>query len=67
MLISLGNDCDLDLDEIWRDSSSLSTPALTLTVNYDDRLYFLNVAERAKYEVQQPLLVECFFYPDHES
>lgn len=36
-------------------------------MNHDDRLYFPNVAERAKYEVQRPLLVECFFHPDHES
>lgn len=67
MLTPLDNDCNLDLDQIWRNSSRLSTPALTLTVNHDDRLYFPKVAECATYEVQRPLLVECFFHPDHES
>ncbi|CRL27379.1 unnamed protein product [Penicillium camemberti] len=61
------NNCDLDLNQIWRNSSRLSTPALTLTVNHNDRLYYPKVTEYAIYEVQRPLLVKCFFYPDHES
>ncbi|CAI7613186.1 unnamed protein product [Penicillium viridicatum] len=67
MLTPPDNDFDLDLDEIWRHSSRLSTPAPTLAVNHDDRLDFPNAAERATYEAQRPLLVECLFHPDHES